>query len=537
MTENSTITTDATQNHVFSKNNLYFLTFLIGFVSLGTEILGLRAIAVIAGSSSITTSNLIAVVILSLSLGYYLSVKIDTKVTTAIYKGLLITVILLLFSPIFIWLFKKISLDIDDSINVAFALKLLALSFSGSFFICGLPCIAIGFCAPQVFAELENLIGDTKYTASRSFIFGGIGSLLGTLLPNIVLIPFLGVNLSFVLFAVLILSYLVFTFNKRQSHKFIFISLAFLLIPGFILLDNKFDPLPTGFIFKSETSYQTIYIKKMGNSTGLAGTTGMIFNRGPALQSHLDLTGDLIELTPYDNFMILLNKFFKSETKICTKDVNILILGSAGCETSNYINHFYGELFTNLKIDNLDLDSETHKLAKKYFYADNKIARFITCDARVFVRNTTKKYDYIIIDLYRDGLYIPNIALTVEFFSEVKNALTKNAVVSINVNSVSMKSDLLKIIIAGLQQSFKNVYCSRIFDENEQGIKNFILSASDGHLDFNELEKNNPVSKMESEYRKMVQNTVKCNPEFQFEHDDTVSTEYLTAKLLLELVE
>jgi hypothetical protein len=71
----------------------------------------------------------------------------------------------------------------------------------------------------------------------------------------------------------------------------------------------------------------------------------------------------------------------------------------------------------------------------------------ITADARAYLRSTSKRYDLIAIDTYRQP-YIPFQVTTREFFALVRSHLTPGGAVALNVARVPGDRGLLRAIAA-----------------------------------------------------------------------------------------
>ena len=66
---------------------------------------------------------------------------------------------------------------------------------------------------------------------------------------------------------------------------------------------------------------------------------------------------------------------------------------------------------------------------------------FIVQDANQFLKETKQKYDFIVIDVYGAGTYIPMDFVTKEFFTRVQNRLKENAFMTMNIIAKPMKTD------------------------------------------------------------------------------------------------
>jgi spermidine synthase len=110
-----------------------------------------------------------------------------------------------------------------------------------------------------------------------------------------------------------------------------------------------------------------------------------------------------------------------------------------------------------VSIDVVEIDPAVVKVAEKWFElkGDEKLSVFAQ-DGRMFVHNTSKAYDLVIIDVYTAGDRIPFHLTTREFLLEVKAKLRPQGIVLINLISslTGAKSDLFWAEL----KTFQNVF-------------------------------------------------------------------------------
>jgi spermidine synthase len=78
-------------------------------------------------------------------------------------------------------------------------------------------------------------------------------------------------------------------------------------------------------------------------------------------------------------------------------------------------------------------------------------------DGRYFLTNSERQYDVIAIDAYRPP-YIPFHLTTREFFAQVREHLTHDGVVAINVGRTLTDWSLVEVLASTLKAEFPNVY-------------------------------------------------------------------------------
>jgi len=110
----------------------------------------------------------------------------------------------------------------------------------------------------------------------------------------------------------------------------------------------------------------------------------------------------------------------------------ILFVGLGGGTLPMAIHHY----FPTVPIDNIELDPDVVKVAKKYFgLTEDDNMKVYVRDARVQVRRLLRqktKYDIIFMDTFRGG-YIPYHLTTKEFMENLKDILTPEGVIVNNL--------------------------------------------------------------------------------------------------------
>ena len=137
------------------------------------------------------------------------------------------------------------------------------------------------------------------------------------------------------------------------------------------------------------------------------------------------------------------------------------ILGNAAGTTARA----YGRLFPSTRIDGVELDSELSEIGRRYFDMRNPRLTMHHEDARPFLRRVDTKYDVIEVDAYRQP-YIPFYLTTEEFFALVRDRLTPDGVVIINVGQPEGETKLERVLTGGLRTAFAHVVRDPIQDTN-----------------------------------------------------------------------
>ena len=104
--------------------------------------------------------------------------------------------------------------------------------------------------------------------------------------------------------------------------------------------------------------------------------------------------------------------------------------------------------YKNADVTGVDISDENFDLVKKY--SDTKRLTLVEEDAKEYIKNTKKKFDIIICDVFINK-YIPEFVLSKEFLNKINKMLLPNGKFLINTIDIDVKR-LLFI----MNQSFTN---------------------------------------------------------------------------------
>ena len=107
---------------------------------------------------------------------------------------------------------------------------------------------------------------------------------------------------------------------------------------------------------------------------------------------------------------------------------SVLILGMGTGTYATQCRKYYGKM----QIEGVEIDDKITELSREYFYLPEDVP-VTTYDGRAFLNALDQKYDVIMVDAYQD-ITIPFQMSSVEFFTLVKEHLTENGVMVVNMN-------------------------------------------------------------------------------------------------------
>jgi spermidine synthase len=412
--------------------------------SLGAEIAAARLMAPFFGASTIVWANTIGVVLLALSIGYWLGGRLADRHPHI--RGLCLLVLaaagLLALVPLVARPFLDLSVQAFDDISIGAA----AGSLFGVLALVAVPVLLLGAVAPWALRlELAD-VASTGETAGRLYAISTVGSLLGTFLSALLLIPLAGTQRTFLLLAAALATVAVFGLGRRFAIAPVAIA-ALLLIP---VGTTKAAQDGARVIDERETQYQ--YARVVQDDDG---TRTLELNEGQAIHS-LYRPGSYLTDNYWDAFLV------EPFAALGRPPRSLAVLGDgAGTMT-----RAYGHFFPDTAVDAVEIDGELTELGKRWFgLRDRSGLRFFSEDARPFLRRTHRRYEAIFVDAYRQP-YIPFYLSTREFFRLVRDRLTPNGVVVINVGHPDTSDALEKVLTATLRTSFASVLRDPVKDVN-----------------------------------------------------------------------
>ncbi|HEX2706437.1 MAG TPA: fused MFS/spermidine synthase [Solirubrobacterales bacterium] len=414
------------------------IVFVVGAASLGTEIGAARLLAPFFGASTFVWANTIATVLVALATGYWLGGKLADRRPTlgALCAVIAVAAVLLAVVPFiaspFLGAATGALATVSAGAFVGSLIGVLCLVF--------VPVALLGAVAPFALRLSVESVGESGRVSGRLYAISTIGSLFGTFLAALLLIPLVGTRQTFLVFS-LALGLLALI---GLSRRFAVVPVAI----GVLLF------IPTGLIkaaagekvlYETETPYQYARVVQRPD-----GERWLELDEGHAIHSlyrpHSYLSGGY-----WDDPLIL---------PFATRSApprRIAILGDA----AGTMARAYGHFFPRTRIDAVEIDGALTEIGRRFFDLHAPHLKTITADARVFIRQSGPRYDAVIVDAYRQP-YIPFYLTTREFFAEVRSRLTSHGVVLVNVGHPPGSTGLEKVLAATMRADFSYVREDRV---------------------------------------------------------------------------
>jgi spermidine synthase len=425
---------------------LYLLVFVVGTASLGAEIAAARLMAPYFGASTIVWANTIGVVLVSLSIGYWLGGWLGDRHPHVRGLCLLVTAAaaLLALVPFAARPFFDVSVDALDEISAgAFVGSLL-----GVLVLIAVPVILLGACSPWAVRLATPDVEHAGRTAGRLYSVSTAGSLLGTMLAALVTIPFIGTQRTFLAFAVA----LALVAAAGLGWRYLAVPAA---MAGVIAI-------PVGtvkaageegerVIFEQETPTQYLRVLEQAD-----GDRVLELNEGVAEHSFYR-PGSYLTDNYWDALLVL------PFTRLAQAPMRVAILGNAAGTSARG----YGHYFPAAEVDGVEIDPELAEVGRRYFDMHNPNLTVHDADARPWLRAADGGYDVIIVDAYRQP-YIPFYLATREFFELVRDRLASGGLVIVNVGHPEGNDDLERVVGRTMADVFPTVLRDPVEEDNTE---------------------------------------------------------------------
>ncbi len=421
------------------------IVFLGGMTSIGTELSLSRLIAPFFGDSTFIWANLIGLTMTYLAIGYWLGGRLADRFPRlwVLYS---ITAMAAIWSALLPYLARPIlqfSLDAFDDVAVgAFYGSLL-----GVLLILAVPITLLGFVSPYAIRLRMVDVGHAGNTSGNTYALGTIGSIAGSFLPVLVLIPWVGTRRTFlILGGLLFIPSIIGLLRLRAIPQAAFATALAIAVAVVSLVNagGAIRPAQGGeLVYETESSDNYIQVVRDGSAYELS------LNEGHATHSIYDPTKLLTE-GPWDYFMVA--PLFYPQTGPAEIE-SALLIGLAGGTVSKQLTAAYGPL----PIDGVEIDGEIAEVGREWFDMTEPNLNVIIEDGRYVLRTSDEQYDLVGVDAYKQP-YIPFQLTTREFFQEVSDRLTPEGTAVINVGRTDTDYRLVDVISSTMKDVFPNVY-------------------------------------------------------------------------------
>jgi spermidine synthase len=424
------------------------LVFVVGAGSLGAEIAAVRLLAPYFGASTIVWANTIGVVLVALSLGYWLGGRLADR--RPHMRGLCLVALtaagLLALVPFAADPLLDLAVDALDEISAGAFIGSLAAVLV----LVAVPVLLLGAVSPYAIRLAVSTVEEAGTVSGRLYAISTAGSLVGTLTSALLLIPLVGTRRTFLIFALAIA--VVAVWGLRPVRRYALAPAAIAALIALPVGTLKAEAGSGKVIHEAETPYQYARVIERPDAS-----RSLELNEGQAQHSHCSAECDAGPAGPRDPDSVLTGDYWDGSLVLgfaASPDPprRVAILGNAAGTTSRAYEFFFPET----RVDGVEIDAELSEIGRRWFDMNNPRLHLYHEDARPFIRRIDARYDVITLDTYRQP-YIPFYLVTREFFEEVRDRLEPDGVLVINVGHPRGEDAFEKVMSATVGAAFPYV--------------------------------------------------------------------------------
>ncbi len=432
---------------------LYLTEFFAGMSVMAVELGASRLLAPYFSSSQIVWTIIIGTIMIAMALGNIYGGRSADKNPDPgrLYSRILTAAVWIAAIPVVgKYIIIGISALLIFSVNSNF---LIIAAFAACMVIFVFPLFLLGTVTPSLAKYSVGNLEESGKVVGTLGAFNTIGSIIGTFVPTFVTIPSVGTSVTFLIFAgiLLVLAVLYFIsagkrggargdYGKGGSEggdsgkgggeegdsetgkaaggrgKIIVSSLLYLVccVLGY---SDHFAFWESNLAYEGESVYNYLQVKESNRSVILS--TNVLFGVQSIYMKNPGLTGMY-----YDYAMAAPLMTGERDPGDC----EVLILGMGTGTYAVQCRKYFGDMV----VEGVEIDDRITALARDYFFLPENVP-VTTYDGRAFLNAVDKKYDVIMVDAYQD-ITIPFQMSSVEFFTLVKEHLTENGVMVVNMN-------------------------------------------------------------------------------------------------------
>lgn len=408
------------------------------------------------GNNQIVWAVLIGLILLYLAVGSWLGGRLADRYPQL--QNLVLVATVAAVSIALIPFFSRSVLRMAATGIENFEVALLAGSLIAALLLFSVPGILLGTVSPWAVRLAVADLNTTGQVAGRLYATATAGSILGTFLPVLLLIPAFGTRWTFFILALGLVTVLLLITITTRARWIPLVGLV--LILGLALLGgsrtdvrSSWDSGAAGeLLYEDESRYNYISVRKWGSEHHLK------LNDGVGLHSvyHPDM---LLSQGIWDYF--LLAPFFQADANQpeMIPPQNVLLIGLAAGTVSELMTNIYGPI----PITGVELDPQIIEVGRQYFAMNQPNLTAVAADGRHWLAQqpADATWELIAIDAYRPP-YIPFHLTTVEFFTLVREHLRDDGVLAINVGRTDRNFALVDSLVTTLRAVFPAVH---ILDE------------------------------------------------------------------------
>lgn len=423
---------------------LYIAVFTSGLTGLAVEMTASRLLGNYFGTSNLSWAAIIGLILIYLSAGYFLGGYWADRSPYAatFYKILAWGAFTIGLIPIASRPILRMAADAFDQLEFG----VLIGSFVVVMILFIIPVTLLGTASPFAIRLALKDPDQAGSISGRIYAISTLGSFVGTFLPVLILIPWIGTYRTFIaiggLLMVVALTGLWLTSGWKTALLMIWMPLVLIVLAIFGVQGPS--KTSTGLIFETDSAYNYIQVLEMGETRYLR------LNDGQGVHSMYHPT-EYFYNGPWEQ--VLVAPFFNPAPIKREEVTSLAIVGLAAGTTARQADY----VFPNIEMEGIEIDPEIVETGNKYFGMNLENLHVTVQDGRWALENDANRYQIISVDAYRPP-YIPWHFTTQEFFKIVRDHLTEDGVMVINVGRSPQDRRLVDLLSSTILTVFPTVH-------------------------------------------------------------------------------
>jgi spermidine synthase len=423
---------------------LILTVFVSGLTSLALEMAASRLLERTFGMSNLVWACIIGLIMIYLSVGYFLggywadrSPNFKTFFQILIWAALSIALIPLISRPVL-----QVAAEAFDKLQIG----MMAGAFVAVLILLAIPMVLLGTASPfaiRLAVQRNQTVGQVS---GRIYSISTLGSFIGTFLPVLILIPGIGTYRTFLVLSAILLVVALLglwrTCGGRAVAVYLWTPLVLILI--WVLGLSGPDKATAGMIYETESGYNYLQVVENNQYRILR------MNDGQGMHSVYHPT-ILNYYGPWE--MVLVAPYFNPAPYAPAQVKRMAIVGLAAGTTARQATAVYGAI----PIDGYEIDEKVVEIGRRYFDMNQPNLNVFIQDGRWGLEHSPNRYQIISVDAYRPP-YIPWHLTTREFFQSVRQHLSADGVMVINVGRAPNDRRLVEALTSTILSVFPTVH-------------------------------------------------------------------------------
>ena len=398
------------------------------------------------GTSNIVWANVIGLVLFFLTVGYFLGGWLADRYPSPRLFYALVT--LAGFNGVFFLLLTSALLTTAAEALAVLNVGAIVGSLLGVVFALAAPITLLGCISPFAIRLGVRDVREAGRISGLIYALSTWGSLLGTYLPVLIVIPEAGSRIAAILFGGLIMLVGLVGLLRVGGRASRLALLLPLFLAPFIVLWGR-GPIKSfpGQIYETESAYNYIQVIRQGDCNYL------LLNEGQAFHSYYCDEGRVPRISVW-SIMLAAPYFNAGAAEVATPVERMAVVGLAAGTIPKQFTRIFGPVV----VDGIELDPVIVEVGRDFFALEEPNINVIVGDGRYQLNRLPRdSYDLITIDAYKVP-YIPWHLTTHEFFAEVHARLDEDGVVAVNVGRAPGDRRLVQALTATLLTVYPSVH-------------------------------------------------------------------------------